>query len=217
LAPHENGRESDVRAVVFANGDPPSRQLVSELADGADLVVAADGGADAALAAGVTPALVIGDLDSLSKAARASIRRDVIIRDPDPNRTDLQKAIEACIARGATEIAVLGTGGGRADHALANLSVLLLYRDRTAIRFVDEQFSISVSPGRTSCVGPPGTVVSLVAMGECRGVTTLGLRWDLEDATLPFSPLGVHNEIRKSPASIAVQSGDLLVFQGRWV
>jgi hypothetical protein len=44
---------------------------------------------------------------------------------------------------------------------------------------------------------PAGTVVSLVAIGECRRVTTRGLRWDLTNQTLVFSPFGVHNEVAR--------------------
>jgi thiamine pyrophosphokinase len=68
-----------------------------------------------------------------------------------------------------------------------------------------------------SIEGPVGTIVSLVSLGGCRGVTTTGLRWDLANADMTFSPYGIHNEIRESPASVSVQSGDILLFKGRWV
>ena len=206
-----------MKAVIFGNGEPPSRALAREAVDGAGLVVAADGGADGALAVGIMPDLVVGDLDSLSNSSRSLIGAERVVRDEDPDKTDLQKALEACIARSATEALVLGVGGGRADHALANLSMLLIYRDKLSVKFVDERFTIIAVRKEESFVGPEGTVVSLVALGECSGVTTKGLRWDLSDATLHFSPLGVHNEIRRSPVTIAALEGDLLVFHGRWV
>lgn len=205
-----------MRAVVFANGERPSAAVVADVVHGASLVVAADGGAAAALAAGVTPDVVIGDLDSVG-SARDGLPRGAVIRDADPDRTDLQKALDLCLARGVREAVVVGAGGGRADHALANLSLLFMYRGRLAVSFVDEQFVVSAVDRASTCAGPPGTVVSLVAIGECRGVTTNGLRWDLREATLRFSPLGVHNEIARSPAEVSVRSGDLLLFSGRWV
>jgi thiamine pyrophosphokinase len=60
-------------------------------------------------------------------------------------------------------------------------------------------------------------VVSLIAPGGCRGVTTRGLRWELQDADLPFSPRGVHNELVGERAEVEVRDGVLLVFRGRWV
>ncbi|MFQ5381814.1 MAG: thiamine diphosphokinase [Dehalococcoidia bacterium] len=206
-----------MKAVVFANGENPEPAVVREALADAGLTVAADGATDHALSHGVVPDIVIGDLDSLSDRARAKLPEGRIVHDPDPDRTDLQKAVETCLDRGASEITVLGAGGRRADHALANLSVLFLYRERAPVTFLDERFAITAAAERTRLDGPPGTVVSLVAIGTCSGVTTRGLRWDLADASLEFSPRGVHNEIRTSPATVFVRSGDLLVFKGRWI
>jgi thiamine pyrophosphokinase len=71
--------------------------------------------------------------------------------------------------------------------------------------------------GSEAIEAPAGTVVSLVALGECTGVTTSGMRWDLDDYTLRFSPYGIHNEVAVSPATVRVRSGDLLLFLGRFV
>lgn len=206
-----------MRALIFAHGDPPSRSLVESLRAGANLIVAADGGANLALEYGVAVDAAIGDLDSVNDAVRSALPTAAFHLDADPNRTDLQKAIQFCLDRGATEIDVVAAGGGRADHALANLAVLTLYRGLARLTIHDDLFAISRVDERATITRPPGTVVSLVAIGECTGVTTTGLRWDLRSATLAFSPLGIHNEVVASPASVTVAAGDLLLFEGRWV
>jgi thiamine pyrophosphokinase len=206
-----------MRAIVFANGDRPSAALVAETMRDVGLVVAADGGADHALAHGIVPDAVVGDLDSVSVAAREAIPASRFHHDPDPDATDLDKALRYALDHGATSITILGAGGGRADHALANLSVLPRYRGRANVTIVDDHFEVSVVDGSATIEAPAGTVVSLVAIGTCRGTTTHGLRWDLADFTLEFSPRGVHNEIAHSPATVSVASGDLLLFRGRWV
>lgn len=206
-----------MRALVVANGEAPSRGLLAELARDADLVVAADGGVDKALAAGLRIDAVVGDFDSASQAARASLPPDRFHQSTEADTTDLQKAIAFSIARGCSEIDVVAAGGGRADHALANLSVLVLFRGRAAVRIIDDLFEVSLVDGEATVAGLPGTVVSLVAIGQCRGVSTRGLRWDLNDYPLAFSPYGVHNEIVTSPAHVSVLEGDLLLFRGRWV
>lgn len=205
-----------MRALVIANGDPPSAALLDELREGAALVVAADGGARSALALGVMPDIVTGDLDSLGDA-RAAIPPDRIRPNPDPNATDLEKAVALCLEEGCDAVDITGTGGGRADHALANLSVLARFGRRARVRMVDERFAIELVDGEAEVEGPEGTVVSLVALGRCEGVTTSGLRWQLDGAALEFSAYGVHNEIAASPARVSVRSGDLLLFCGRWV
>jgi thiamine pyrophosphokinase len=204
-----------VRALVIAHGDPPSPQLLRSLAQGA-LVVCADGAIRYALDAGIAADAVVGDLDSIGDTADIP-PGTTVVEDRNPNATDLQKAVDWAIAAGRNEITIVAAGGGRADHHLANLSMLTLYRGRARIVVSDDLFDISLVEGAATIEGEPGTVVSLVAIGRCEGVTTNGLRWDLANHTLDFSPLGVHNEVRDSPASVAVRSGDLLLFRGRFI
>lgn len=206
-----------VRALVFANGEPPSRALFEQLRQGADLVVAADGGADKALALGVSVDAVVGDLDSVSDDARATLPADRFHRVAQLDTTDLQKAISFAIANGCDTVDVVAAGGGRADHALANLSVITLFRGKADIRINDDLFEVSLVEGRTVIESEPGTLISLIAIGTCHGVTTTGMRWNLTDFQLDFGPRGIHNEVATSPATVSVASGDLLLFRGRWV
>jgi len=206
-----------MHALVFANGEPPSAALVEELLKSADLVVAADGGADKALAYGVSVDAVVGDLDSVSANARSVLPESAFHRVTATDRSDMEKAVEFCIDRGAESVDFVGAGGGRADHALANLSVLTLFRGRARVRLIDDLFEVSLVDREATVDAPVGTVVSLVALGTCRGVTTRGLRWDLDDATLTFGTHGIHNEVAVPPATVLVHEGDLLLFIGRWV
>lgn len=209
--------DSTGRALVVANGDAISTPLLQSLSREAGFIVAADGGLHHLRRAGLTADYVTGDLDSLTAGDRESLHPGALRPNADPDATDLQKAVELAIATGASDIVITCTGGGRADHALANLSMLTIFRRRARLRIVDDRFEISLVEGSATLEGPPGTVVSLVALGTCTGITTRGLRWDLTGAILPFSPHGIHNEIRESPASVAVRAGDLLLFNGRWV
>lgn len=204
-------------ALVFANGELPSQELVTELAAEASLIVAADGGANKALTAGVTPHFAVGDLDSISERSRAAMGAGRVIEQKSEDATDLEKAIAFCIEHGEREIAIIAAGGGRADHALANLSVIPLFRGRARILIVDDLFEVSLVEGEVRVEGAPGTVVSLLSIGRSRGVKTTGLRWDLDGVDLHFSPLGVHNELLGTSATVSVDEGDLLLFRGRWV
>lgn len=206
-----------MRALVIANGEPVSSELLHLLAAGADIVVAADGGLRHAFDADVPVEAVVGDLDSLSEDDYRRLPSSAIQQDTNPNGTDLEKAVAYAFSRGASQVDVTCAGGGRADHALANLSILVTYRGRGILRLIDDRFEISLVDRKVSVEGAPGTVVSLVAIGECTGVTTSGLRWDLNDYTLRFSAYGVHNELATGSATVAVASGNLLLFRGRWV
>lgn len=206
-----------MRVLIIANGEMPSAELARSLASEAELVVAADGGADRALAIGISPDLVVGDLDSLSAAAREHLGHGRLVETPDPERTDLEKAVEHALTLGAREITVIAAGGGRLDHALANLSVLVRFRGRAALTISDDRFDVRCVEGRATVDRAPGTVVSLVALGPCLGVTTSGLRWELDGEALEFSARGIHNEVVSRPATVSLTSGDLLLFEGRWI
>jgi len=61
--------------------------------------------------------------------------------------------------------------------------------------------------------GTPGDLVSLLpTSGKAVGVTTSGLRWPLEDATIEVgSTWGVSNEMLEDVASVSLTGGALLV------
>lgn len=180
-------------------------------------MVCADGGYEHAVEAGLVADAVVGDLDSYEAMRHQMPEPRVVVEDNDPETTDLQKAVEWAMEKGAHDIDVACAGGGRGDHHLANLSMLTLYRGRASVVLADDLFDVSAVDGTQEIAAEPGTVVSLVALGTCEGVSTTGLRWDLVDERLEFSPRGVHNEVAHSPATVSVRRGDLLLFHGRFI
>ena len=89
-------------------------------------LVAADGGANMALAEGVMPDLVIGDFDSVSDATLAAIPAARQIRVAEQATTDFEK----CLLRVRAPF-VLGLGflGPRVDHTLAVFNALIGHAD----------------------------------------------------------------------------------------
>ena len=162
------------------------------------------------------PDIVTGDLDSIGDA-RDAIPPDRIRPNPDPNATDLEKAVALCLEEGCDAVDIIGAAGGRADHALANLSVLVSFGRRARVRMVDERFAIELVDGEAAVDGPAGTVVSLVALGRCEGVSTSGLRWSSTSTRSASARTASTTRIAASPARVSVRSGDLLLFRGRWV
>ena len=206
-----------MRALVIAGGDAPL-PIEADLAT-APLVIAADSGVGHALALGLRIDLVIGDLDSADPAhvRRAEAGGARVDRHPvDKDATDLELALDAARALGANEITLLGAGGGRLDHLLANL--LLVAHDAYADLAIDaliDDTRVTVVRGKRRLVGPLGGTVTLLPVGgTASGVTTSGLRWTLTDAELAAATTrGVSNEIVASPATVSVRHGVLLAIQ----
>lgn len=211
-----------MRAIIIAGGLPhkngdPRRWMEEE-----DLIIGADGGAARALSWGLIPDLVIGDMDSLSGGARETLEGQgcQFIEHPRAkDETDMELALSHAVRQGAQEIVVLGALGGRLDHTLANLLLLALPGlEGITVRIVDgDGEALLVRSGETLHLqGKPGDLVSLLPVGgEVQGVSTNGLAWALQGATLRFGfTRGVSNEMTDSVASIEVQNGYLLVVHG---
>jgi thiamine pyrophosphokinase len=209
-----------MKAVVVASGDVEPGDL--RLVDGADLVVAADGGVEALVAAGQRADLLIGDLDSTDPALVERVAGDGtrVQRHPaDKEASDTELAVRAAAGAGASELVLLGaTGGDRLDHELAN--VLLLGDPLLAgidARIVRGDSTLRVLRGGEMLVPavPVGGLVTLLAVGgDARGVTTAGLRWPLAAATLAAGgSRGLSNEVIEMPASVRLEHGMLLVVE----
>ena len=114
-------------ATIFASGTIENPTRAREAAEKSDLVLAANGGALHCLLLEIVPAIVVGDLDSLDEANRQTLEAggtEFITHPPDKDQTDLELALLYALARGATEITVLGAIGGRLDMTIANVQLL---------------------------------------------------------------------------------------------
>ena len=208
-----------MRALIVASGRPSGGEAWRSWVRTGDLVVGADGGAAQALAWGLTPHVVIGDMDSLPDQARASLAAsgcEFIVHPRAKDETDLELALSYVAERGFHEVIIFGALGGRLDHTIANLLLLALPRfAATQIRIVgDREEALLVRDGSSVAVeGLPGDLVSLLPLGgDASGVTTAGLAWVLGGDTLRFgSSRGVSNEMTDSTARITVEYGCLLV------
>jgi thiamine pyrophosphokinase len=209
-----------MKVVVVASGDLDPRDAT--WLDGADLVIAADGGGRSLDLLHRRPDLLVGDLDSADAALadRLAAAGTRVERHPvDKDASDTELALEAALAAGATEIVLLGaTGGDRLDHELAN--VLLLADSALAgrdVRLAWGSTSARVLRGGEliELTGGRGSGVSLLPIGgDATGVTTSGLRWALDGADLRMGrSRGLSNEVMAAPASVRLEHGTLLVVE----
>ncbi|HKI91911.1 MAG TPA: thiamine diphosphokinase, partial [Gaiellaceae bacterium] len=202
--------------VVVTSGAAPVAELA--LPAGA-LVVAADGGADAALALGLRVDVAIGDFDSIApetlvafEAAGTRLERHPAAKDA----TDLELALDEAVRLGARRILTLGSDGGRLDHLLGTL--VLLAADRYAGVELDAllgEAHVHVIRSERTLAGEPGETISLFALGgPAAGIATAGLRYPLDGETLPpGTSRGVSNEFAAAEARIALESGVLLAIR----
>ncbi len=205
--------------VILANGQLSDLQRARQRIQTADRLICADAGAAHAIAMGVMPDLVVGDLDSLNPdhctmLEAAGVRFEVYPKLKD--KTDLELALHLAVAEGAARIDLLGTQGGRLDQSLANLLLLARPEWQTVRLHVIEgdQTAWVVRSGQASVVsGAIGDSLSLLPLTpEVGGVSLSGVRWPLSDRTLRLGDtLTISNELIEASARVEVGTGLLLI------
>jgi len=177
----------------------------------APTLVAADGGATAALAAGWRPAAVIGDMDSLEAATRAALPAKSIHHIAVQDSTDFDKAL-----RNVEAPFILGIGllGGRLDHELAVLSTLARHPDKTCVLIGGRDGRALAPPSLELCL-PVGTRLSLFPLAAIRG-QSIGLRWPIDGIELaPDRRVGTSNETSAPRVALRFSSANMLLILPR--
>jgi len=204
------------RALIFANGDFSNPGVTRSIVRSDDVIIAADAGARHALAIGVIPSVIIGDLDSLTEAEVhdfADMEVSILRFPRAKNETDLELALLHALRAGHSPIVIVGAFGGRLDQTIGNIA-LISNPDagQVDIRLDDgitEAFFVS---GKAQIQGAAGDTVSFIPWGSpVKGVSTDCLAYPLNNDTLfPYSTRSISNQMLAETASVSLKSGLLL-------
>lgn len=198
--------------MLLVGGGPAGAAGLRLLARIAPCVVAADGGARAALAAGLLPEAVIGDLDSLDAASRAAIAPERIHLVAEQDSTDFDKALRSISAP-----VVLGAGflGARRDHELACLNALVRHADRPCVLVGRSEVILHLPPVLDLPLGA-GDAVSLFPLRAVTG-RSRGLHWPIDGlAFAPDGRIGTSNRAT-GPVHLAMDGPGMLAILPRRV
>lgn len=208
-----------MRAVIVANGRLSHPTIDRARVRPTDWILAADGGLHNCGLLGLTPAVIIGDLDSVDPSVLARLQAvgTTVVQHPRrKDETDLELALAYAVAHDADDLLVLGALGDRWDQTLAN-ALLLASPTLTSIptSLADGLQVVTLArPERPlSLRGQPGDGLSLLPLaGDAHGVSTRGLEYPLQDETLHFTATrGVSNTLLGTMATISLAAGLLLV------
>ncbi|OZB19157.1 MAG: thiamine diphosphokinase [Rhodobacterales bacterium 34-62-10] len=198
--------------VTLIGGGAVDPQTLAQVLDMAPRLVAADGGAAHALAAGHIPEAVIGDMDSLHPADRARLPAATIHRIDDQDSTDFDKCL---MAIRAPLVLGLGFTGPRLDHQMASFNSLVRHH-RTRCILVGPHEVVMLAPPSLRLDLTPGDTVSLFPMGAVEAKSE-GLHWPV--GGLSFAPdgrVGTSNHAT-GPIWLAVTAPKMLLFLPRRV
>jgi thiamine pyrophosphokinase len=203
------------RTVIIANGHLLDSSAARRHIRDGDRIICADGGANHAVAMGLVPHVVVGDLDSLAPDLRAYLETIGVHFEVYPvlkDKTDLELALRLAIAEGADEVNLLATMGGRLDQSLANLLLLTQAEWAEArVRVIegDEVAWIVRGGQHTTVTGEIGDTLSLIPITyQITGVWLDGVQWPLHDATLHLGDtLTVSNTLSAPAAHLQIGAG----------
>ncbi|MGL6209667.1 MAG: thiamine diphosphokinase [Paracoccaceae bacterium] len=192
--------------VTLVGGGPLTLRRLARSLSFAPRLVAADGGADRLLRLGQRPEAVIGDLDSISAAARAELGPAVHLI-PEQESTDFEKALTRI---DAPFVLGLGFSGARLDHGLAVLNAMVRHPDRRCLIIGGGDVTF-LAPHRLQMTLPVGSRLSLFPMAAVTGQSQ-GLRWPIEG--LRFAPdgaIGTSNEVSSPRVDLSFDAEAMLV------
>jgi thiamine pyrophosphokinase len=192
-------------------GEDVEKELLRAWAISADLVIAADRGADLLLDAGVRPNVVVGDMDSISEEASRGVE-DVRISD-DEATTDCDKLLSVASEMGADEITLIAIEGDLPDHALATLQSAARSCLQIRLAYRRGVGWIMRGPASLSVTTEIGRRVSFLPITECSGVSLSGVHWPLQDASMhPTGVTSISNRATEPILHAEVSSGAGLLF-----
>ena len=215
--------DGKMKMILVAGGavTPEFLKRYSDPDDRRTCLVGIDAGVLRLEEAGLVPDVVIGDFDSVSPEERERIRKGYpqnLFLNPVKDDTDMEAAVRYAIEQRPEEILILGATGGRMDHTVTNLRLLVLFVEADLHAYLlDEHSRIrilkrSATLDKNELYGP---YVSLLPVLETvRDITLRGFKYPLEQASLePFSSLGVSNELEEETGEIIFSQGLLYLME----
>lgn len=202
------------RCVIIGGADIRCPARIKAALRGDDFFIYCDSGLKHMPALGVQPNLIVGDFDS---HANPHLAVETIVLPCEKDDTDTVYAMKQAIGRGYEDFLLIGVIGGRLDHTLGNVS-MLLYLDALGKRacIMDDYSDMQIVSSQPAYIGDEYAYFSLLNItGVARGITIENAKYPLEDAEITCEyQYGVSNEVLPGKtARVSVREGRLLLIK----
>jgi len=194
------------KAFILLNGAEPSSLPDLSIYD---IVCAIDGAYNHFEAKNIVPDLVTGDFDSIHKIPTTV----EVIKTPDQNFTDFDKALNILNNRGYIHIDVYGGSGKEHDHFLGNISTALQWKNILKISFFDDFGTYFFIEEQITLTNVKDKNISLIPFPIAHEIFTEGLAYPIINETLTFGKrIGTRNTAFDNEVKISFKGGELLVY-----
>ena len=180
--------------VIICDGKFPKTEYPRYLIRSADFIICCDGAlrkfmrnSTAVFGEERLPDLVIGDMDTLPMSMQKKYS-DIIIKENEQEHNDQTKAVRWALnnLRGIESIHILGATGGRTDHTIGNVSLLMEYTrlfdlDGISIEMVSDNGTIFPINDTIEFECGPGRSVSIFTPDNSLKIRSEGLEYPTDD------------------------------------
>ncbi|MFD0771048.1 thiamine diphosphokinase [Bacillus sp. CGMCC 1.60114] len=182
---------------------------------------AVDRGVYRLLQYGIIPQVAFGDYDSVTEEELVWMqeqKQDLHIVPKEKDQTDLEIAINWAVEQEPEQIRIFGATGGRLDHSLANIQMLLKgLRANINMSIVDYKNEIFVKESGAYTIEKNSSFpyISFVPVTEIvTGITLRGFKYPLTDKKIEWgSTLCISNELVAEKGTFSFTSGILMVIR----
>jgi len=202
------------RCVIIGGANIADYQRTGSYIKNGDYIIYCDSGLKHMGGLRAEPSLIVGDFDSHENPR---LRTETIVLPTKKDDTDTCFAVKEAIRRGFCDFLLLGVSGGRLDHTLGNVSILL-YLDSIGKSglLIDDHSEMEIVSSSPREIKSDFSFFSLINItGTARGVTVENAKYPLKDAEITCEyQYGISNEVLPGMSSVvSVAEGKLLLIR----
>lgn len=217
MSSHHIVRDDQEPALIIANGEACSMNLLHQLLEWSPLVVVLDSAIDRVIELGIKVDVLIGDFDRNFDYNRyKDLQYPIeIVKIDDQDSYDLDKAINYLIGRKIPAANIVWATGKRMDHTLTNITNMVRYREDIKLVMIDDYSKIFPLPKKFTKWYPAQTILSLIPIGMAEGINTSNLKYELLNETLilGFKPGSSNEVLCDGLVEIAYTNGHLILME----
>lgn len=202
------------RCVVIGGADITRYDRIRAYLREDDFYICCDSGLKHRAGLGIVPDLIVGDFDSHEDPR---LETETITLPCEKDDTDTAFAVKEALSRGFEAFLLVGVIGGRLDHTLGNVSLLLMLHSQGKVAVAVDDFSeMEIVDHRPVEIRDRYAFFSLLNIsGTAQGITIQNAKYPLSGAEITCEyQYGVSNEVLPGKAArVWVQEGRLLLIK----